>query len=467
MTNSTTPSLHTDRYELTMLDAALRDGIADRDAVFEVFGRSLPGNHRFGVIAGINRVIDAVMDFTFDPDQVAWLHSQGVVSDTAAEYLTAYAFSGNIIGYAEGDVYLAYSPVLRVEGTFAECVILETLVLSILNHDTAVASTAVRMVTAAKGKTLIEMGSRRTHEESAVHAARAAYIAGFTGTSNLEAGYRDDIPTLGTAAHASILAHRVEAEAFVGQIAAQGLGTTLLVDTYDIEAGIEKAVQTARQFGGDGPGAVRIDSGDLFEEAVKARAQLDSYGCKDTKIVVSGDLDEARIDALVQQGAPIDSFGVGTRLVTGANCPSPGFVYKLVAIEAEDGSMRPVAKKSASKATSGGTTYAYRVTEDFLSDVFGVSQITEAFVLGYLEDGTGVVEVHTKRPVGEDFDGDGYNLQMHFVCQGIDVRAEAFPLIAARNRCAVNLTELQANHLDLDGEVPVKAVRLAAEATLV
>jgi len=460
MTSSITPSLHTDRYELTMLDAALRDGTAGRQSVFEAFGRSLPGNHRFGVVAGIERVIDAVLDFTFDPDQIAWLHGKGIVGDATAEYLSTYAFSGNISGYAEGDLYFAHSPILRVEGTFAECVVLETLVLSILNHDTAVASTAARMVAAAKGRTLIEMGSRRTHEESAVHAARAACIAGFDGTSNLEAGYRYDIPTIGTAAHASILAHDDEREAFVAQIAAQGVGTTLLVDTYDIETGIETAVRAARQFGADGPGAIRIDSGDLLEGSIHARAQLDAYGCDATKIVVSGDLDEARIDALVRDEAPIDSFGVGTRLVTGANCPSPGFVYKLVAIENEDGTMRAVAKKSVSKATSGGTTYACRVTVDYLRDEFGIATAAESFVLGNLEDGTGVVEVHTKKPHG-DFDGEGYDVQVHFVCQGIDVRAEAFPLIAARQRCQTNLSELDDNHLTISEDGPVRAMRLA------
>jgi len=367
MKHSTTPALHTDRYELTMLDAALKDGAGERAAVFEVFGRSLPAGRAYGVVAGIDRAIEAIAEFTFTEEQIDWLLDVNVISPQTADYLRDFRFSGTVSGYRDGDIYTANSPLLRVEGTFAECVVLETLVLSILNHDSSVATAAARMVRAARGRTLIEMGSRRTHEESAVHAARAAFIAGFTATSNLEAGFRYGIPTVGTAAHASVLAHADEIEAFTAQIAAQGVGTTLLVDTYDIENGIETAVKAARQFGADGPGAIRIDSGDLLEESIKARAQLDAYGCDATKIVVSGDLDEYKIEALVAADAPIDTFGVGTRLVTGSNCPSPGFVYKLVAIQNDDGSMRPVAKKSASKATSGGRTYAYRVTSSYLT----------------------------------------------------------------------------------------------------
>ena len=362
MENSTTPALHTDRYELTMLNAALGDGTSRRRAVFEMFARFLPGRRSFGIVAGIERAIDAIQGFCFSPQQVSWLVDEGIVDKEHRDYLLGFHFSGEVLGYDEGELYLPNSPVLRVEGTFGEGVVLETVLLSILNHDTAVASTAAQMFRAAGGRRLIEMGSRRTHDEGAVHAARAAYIGGFDATSNLEAGYRYGVPTAGTAAHAWILSHDTEYDAFVAQIDALGVGTTLLVDTFDPTQGIVNAVNAAKSFGALGPGAVRIDSGDLQVQSLSGRHLLDSLGAIDTKIVATGDLDEERIAALIDGRAPIDIFGVGTRLVTGANCPSPGFVYKLVAIETKSGEVSPVAKRSTDKQDVGGVTYARRMT---------------------------------------------------------------------------------------------------------
>src|SRR5207244_4365597 len=187
------------------------------------------------------------------------LTGHGVIDEATGRWLADYRFAGDVSGYPEGELYFPGSPILTVSGTFAECVILETLILSVLNHDCAVAAGAARMVTAARGRPVIEMGSRRTHEDAAVAAARAAYLAGFAFTSNLEAGRRYGIPTAGTAAHAFTLLHDDERAAFEAQVAALGAGTTLLVDTYDITRGIELAVEVA----GPGLGAVRIDSGDL------------------------------------------------------------------------------------------------------------------------------------------------------------------------------------------------------------
>jgi nicotinate phosphoribosyltransferase len=348
MDDASNSALRTDRYEFTMLNAALLDGTAARKAVFEVFARFLPEGRSFGVVAGIERVVDAILSFRFTDDQVRWLVDEGVVDKQFRDTLQDFSFTGSVFGYGEGELYLANSPILRIEATFGEGVILETLVLSILNHDTAVASTAARMAIAAQGRRLIEMGSRRTHEESAVHAARAAYLYG--------------VPTAGTAAHAWVLAHDSEFDAFVAQIEAQGVGTTLLVDTFDTNEGIVAAVKAANHFGAAGPGAVRIDSGDLLVGSIAGRELLNSLGATDTRIVATGDLDEERIADLVGAGAPVDSFGVGTRLVTGANCPSPGFVYKLVAIESRDGTMNAVAKRSLEKQDSGGTTYVRRLS---------------------------------------------------------------------------------------------------------
>lgn len=343
------PALLTDHYELTMVSAALRDGTADRRCVFEVFSRRLPAGRRYGVVAGTGRLIDLIRDFRFDPDEIEFLRRTGVVDDGAARWLADYRFSGDVDGYAEGELFFPGSPILTVSGTFAECVVLETLVLSVLNHDCAVAAAAARMVTAARGRALIEMGSRRAHEEAAAAAARAAYLAGFRFTSNLAAGQRYGIPTAGTAAHAFTLLHDDEQAAFASQVATLGKDTTLLVDTYDISQGIRNAIAVA----GPELRAVRIDSGDLAVIAQQSRELLDSLGATETKIIVSGDLDEYAIASLAAE--PVDMYGAGTAVVTGSGAPTAGLVYKLVEVEG-----RPVVKRSEHKATIGGRKVAVR-----------------------------------------------------------------------------------------------------------
>lgn len=352
------PSLLTDHYELTMLASFVRDGSASRPAVFEAFSRRLPAGRRYGVVAGTGRFLDLVQEFRFDAAEVEWLVARGVVDEQAGDYLRDFRFTGDIDGLREGDVWFPGTPILTATGELGECLVLETLVLSVLNHDSAVASAAARMVHAAGGRPLIEMGSRRVHEHAAVAAARAAYIAGFDSTSNLAAGRVHDIPTVGTAAHAFTLAHDSEVAAFESQVSALGVGTTLLVDTYDIPTGIRNAVDVARAAGANGPGAIRLDSGDLAEESRKARALLDELGATDTRITVTSDLDEYVITALGD--APIDGFGVGTRVATGSGHPTSGMVYKLVAIDDGNGGMRPVAKKSSGKPSLGGRKTVWR-----------------------------------------------------------------------------------------------------------
>jgi nicotinate phosphoribosyltransferase len=340
-------ALLTDRYELTMVAAALADGTASRQCVFEVFARRLPDGRRYGVVGGTGRLVESIGRFRFGDQELAAL--DGVVDRATLDWLAGYRFAGDVDGYPEGELYFPGSPILTVTGTFADAVLLETLVLSILNHDSAIASAAARMVTAAAGRPIIEMGSRRTHEAAAVAAARAAYLAGFAATSNLEAERRHGIPTTGTAAHAFVLLHDDELTSFSAQVKALGPQTTLLVDTYDIRRGIELAVEAA----GPTLGAVRIDSGDLGELARQARDQLDRLGAKDTKIVLSGDLDEYAIAAL--RAEPVDSYGVGTSLVTGSGAPTAGMVYKLVEVDG-----RPVAKRSTAKESRGGAKSAMR-----------------------------------------------------------------------------------------------------------
>lgn len=340
-------ALLTDRYELTMVAAALADGTADRGCVFEVFARRLPDGRRYGVVAGTGRLLESVRRFRFGEEELATLAD--VVDRATLDWLAGYRFSGEIDGYPEGELFFPGSPILTVRGTFADAVLLETITLSILNHDSAVASAAARMVTAAAGRPMIEMGSRRTHEAAAVAAARATYLAGFAATSNLEAERRHGIPTAGTAAHSWVLLHDDELGAFASQVKALGPDTTLLVDTYDIRRGVELAVQAA----GPGLGAIRIDSGDLGELARQAREQLDALGATDTRIVLSGDLDEYAIASL--RAEPVDSYGVGTSVVTGSGAPTAGLVYKLVEVDG-----RPVAKRSAAKESRGGEKSAVR-----------------------------------------------------------------------------------------------------------
>ncbi|MER7361444.1 nicotinate phosphoribosyltransferase [Nonomuraea wenchangensis] len=358
MTMTMSTALLTDHYELTMLQAALRSGAAHRRAVFEVFARHLPGGRRYGVVAGTGRVLDELERFRFGDEELTFLREHRVVDEATLAFLADYRFAGNICGYQEGDLYFPASPILVVEGTFAEAVLLETLILSILNHDCAIASAASRMTNAAGERPLIEMGSRRTHEDAAVAAARAAYIAGFASTSNLMAGHRYGIPTAGTAAHAFTLLHDSERAAFEAQIASFGAATTLLVDTYDVA----EAVRTAVELAGPALGAVRIDSGDLAAAAQEVRRQLDALGATGTRILVTSDLDEYAIAALA--AAPVDGYGVGTSLVTGSGVPTAALVYKLVARETASGELEAVAKRSVGKPSRGGRKEAYRLLDD-------------------------------------------------------------------------------------------------------
>lgn len=308
-------------------------------------------------MAGNARILEALERFRYDRDDIDFLHRKQIVSDDCLDYLRDFKFSGSIRGYAEGECYFESSPLLQVEGSFAQCVALETLLLSILNHDCAIASAASRMTIAAHGRPCMDMGARRTHERAAVSAARAAFIGGFQGTSCLEAGKRYGIPTIGTAAHSFTLIHDSERQAFEAQIASLGTDTTLLVDTYQIERAVRRAVETARKAGGE-LGGIRLDSGDLVAQAFRVRAQLDEMGSPQTKITVTNDLDEYAIASL--GAAPVDSYGVGTKLVTGSGIPTAALVYKLVQRTDTDGTVHDVAKLSASKSTVGGRKFAGR-----------------------------------------------------------------------------------------------------------
>ncbi len=419
MTTAST-ALLTDHYELTMVQAALRAGSAHRRSVFELFPRRLPEGRRYGVVAGVGRVLDAFERFRFDDEVLEVLRKGHVVDEATLEWLASYRFSGDIWGYPDGEVYFPYSPLMVVESTFAEAVLLETLLLSILNHDSAIASAASRMTWCSCERPCIEMGSRRTHEEAAVAAARSAYIAGFSATSNLAARQRYGVPTTGTSAHAFTLLHDSERDAFTAQVESLGKGTSLLVDTYDVAEAVALAVDVA----GPELGAVRIDSGDLGMLAQQVRSQLDSLGATDTRIIVTSDLDEYAIAALA--AAPVDGYGVGTSLVTGSGHPTCGFVYKLVSREDAGGEMVSVAKKSKDKGSIGGRKYALRRRNP--------EGVAEAEVVGVGE-----------RPVD---DGDDRELLVPLVRDGEVVGRE--DLETARSR-----------HLRVREELPLKARMLS------
>ena len=339
-----------------MVRAALQGGTADRRSVFELFARRLPSGRRYGVVGGVGRALEAIADFRFTDAELSYLIQEKTIDDPTAQFLSSYRFSGSIWGYGEGDLYFPGSPLVIVEGSFAEAVLLETLLLSIYNYDSAVASAASRMTMMAEDRPCIEMGSRRANESAAVAAARAAYVAGFASSSNLEAGRRYGVPTTGTAAHSFTLLHDSEEDAFQAQILTLGEETTLLVDTYDIET----AVRTGVRLTEGRLGAVRIDSGDLIVTAKEVRALLDDLGATETRIIVTSDLDEWQLAAL--SGAPVNGYGVGTSLVTGSGHPTCSMVYKLVARASKDPSapLVPVAKYSKAKATVGGRKYAVR-----------------------------------------------------------------------------------------------------------
>jgi nicotinate phosphoribosyltransferase len=412
----------TDHYELTMVQAALRSGTAKRRSVFELFARRLPSGRRYGVVAGTGRALEAIESFRFSGQQLDYLRDHEVVNDETLSWLEAYRFTGDAWGYGEGDVYFPGSPLLVVDSSFAEAVVLETVLLSIYNHDSAVASAASRMALAAEGRPCIEMGSRRTHENAAVAAARAAYVAGFSATSNLQAGIEHGMPTTGTAAHAFTLLHDTERDAFVAQVESLGHGTTLLVDTYDIR----EAVRTGVEVAGPDLGAVRIDSGDLSQLAREVRAQLDELGATSTRIIVTSDLDEFAIAGLA--AAPVDGYGVGTSLVTGSGHPTCGFVYKLVARARSldhDAPVEAVAKKSSDKLSIGGRKFALR-----RRDAQGVAEV-ELIGIG-------------RTPHD---DGDDRDLMLPLMKAGEVVGKESLATARERHRMAVAELPLAAHKL--------------------
>lgn len=326
-------ALLTDLYELTMMQACFRSGM-DGTAAFEFFVRKLPPSRNFLVAAGLEPVLDYLRDLRFSGADLEWLSSTGLFSREFIASLRELRFTGDVWAVPEGTIIFPDQPLLRIVAPLRQAQLVESRVINLLHYSTLSASKAARCVLAARGKHLVDFGLRRAHgAEAGMLSARASYLAGFAATATTLAGRRYGIPVSGTMAHSFVQAHEHEAEAFLSMVESSPGGTTLLIDTYDTANGARQVVELARWLHKNGRGginAVRIDSGDLAAQARMVRELLDSGGCREVKIVVSGNLDEYQLQNLVESGAPIDSFGVGTRMNTSADAPYLDCAYKLV-----------------------------------------------------------------------------------------------------------------------------------------
>ncbi|RKN77164.1 nicotinate phosphoribosyltransferase [Paenibacillus ginsengarvi] len=360
-------TLHTDKYQINMMYSHWVNGSHNDKAVFDVYFRKLPFGNGFAVFAGLQRIADYIRSLSFGDAEIAYLREQEEnYREDFLEELRRFQFTANVHAVPEGTLVFPNEPIMRIEGRIFEVQLIETAVLNYMNYQTLIATKAARIKRVAGDDMLLEFGSRRAQEaDAAVWGARAAYIAGFDATSNMLAGMRFGIPTKGTHAHAWVQGHATEQEAFDHYAAALPDQVTLLVDTYDtLASGVPHAIRTAKKLEQQGKrmNAIRLDSGDLALLSKKAREMLDQAGLPYVKIVASNDLDETLIFNLKGQGARIDTWGVGTQLITGGSEPALGGVYKLVARQAGDG-YEPVIKISGNpeKITTPGLKELYRI----------------------------------------------------------------------------------------------------------
>ncbi len=349
----------TDLYQLTMAAGYVHTGLHERRACFEAFVRVLPSNRSYLIAAGLEQVVHYLTHLHFNDEQVAWLRSQPVFANVPADffdYMRQLRFTGDVWAMPEGTVFFANEPILRVTADLIQAQLIETYLLTCQTLQTLVASKAARIVSAARGRPVADFGARRAHGPMAgLLAARAALIGGCAATSNVEAARRLGATAVGTQAHSWVMSFDDEQEAFLRYAEIFGPHTVCLIDTYDTVAGTHKAIAVGRDLRG-----VRLDSGDLLSLSKQVRDVLDRAGLDDTKILASGDLNEFLIAKLLDAGAPIDLFGVGTEMVTSIDAPALSLVYKLVESADESGRMVPRAKRSADKATLAGAKQVYR-----------------------------------------------------------------------------------------------------------
>jgi nicotinate phosphoribosyltransferase len=362
--------LLTDLYELTMAAGYVQSGFEAR-ATFELYVRSLPEKRNYLVVAGLEQAVEFLENMRFSEEEIAYIRDLPVfrrVSSEFFDYLSHFRFTGDVCALPEGAIYFAGEPILRVTAPIVQAQLVETSLLSILHFQCVIASKAARITTAAAGRQVIEFGSRRAHGiEAGVLAARAAYIGGCEGTSNAYAGHHFNIPVYGTQAHSWIMAHADEAEAFSSFLDVFPQAT-LLVDTYNVRAAVEKIIALGRK-----PHAIRLDSGNVLADSEWLRNRLNQVGWNDVEIFVSGDLDEERIESLLNNGARIDGFGVGTALSTSSDAPALGVIYKLAELEV-GGRVHSAAKFSEDKHTYPGSKQVFRFSNSdgtFSHDIIG------------------------------------------------------------------------------------------------
>lgn len=416
-------ALATDLYQVTMMAGYHASG-QDQPRTFELFVRGLPEHRQYLVVAGLEQAIEYLTNLRFTPEEIAWLRTLPALADVPSSffdsYLPAFGFTGDVWAVEEGEVVFSHEPMVRVTAPAAEAQLVETALLSLVTFQTSVASKTSRVVTAAGGRVVIEFGTRRAHGlDAGVHAARAAYIAGCASTSNLEAGRRFGIPVTGTMAHSWVMGFPDEIDAFRQYMQIFGPHTTLLIDTYDTLVAARRIVATGLR-----PTAVRLDSGDLLALSHHVRKIFDEGGLAATRILVSGDLDEHRIDRLVRGGAPIDGFGVGTAISVVSDAPALGGVYKLVETM-ESGQARPTVKLSTGKRTFPGRKQVWRVSQ-------------------------GGIATHDVIGLEDERQQDGRALLVPVMRRGVPV-APATPIDQMRQRCTQRVAELPAAVRALDG----------------
>lgn len=360
-------ALHTDLYQINMAESYWADGIHEKKAVFELFFRNLPFGNGYAIFAGLERILDFLRDFKLSESDLAYLKDELHYQDDFLAYLKDLRFTGDVYSMVEGELVFANEPILRVEAPLVEAQLVESALLNIVNYQTLIATKASRIKQVAKDETVMEFGTRRAHEmDAAIWGARATFIGGVEATSNVRAGKRFGIPVSGTHAHSLVQAYKSEYEAF-HSYAKRHKDCVFLVDTYNtLKIGVPTAIQVARELGDKiNFIGIRLDSGDIAFLSKEARRMLDEAGFPDAKVVVSNDLDEYTILNLKAQGAKVDIWGIGTKLITGYDQPALGAVYKIVSIESENGEMEDTIKISstAEKVTTPGRKKVYRIID--------------------------------------------------------------------------------------------------------
>jgi len=353
-------SMFTDLYAFTMGAAYVQEGTSEQQVTCEMFVRRLPRNRRFMVASGLQGIATWLSDWRLDSGDIEFLRQlpalRGAMTPAVVDRFRRLRFTGDLWMMPEGTLFFPDQPVLRITAPIIEAQLFETYALSVFNHSASIASKAARVMFAAQGKPVVEFGMRRVNPDASLEASRVAFMMGLEATSNVAAALVHDLPATGTMAHAWVMVHETEDEAFRQFVKTFPKSATMLVDTYDTLEGVKRAIKIA----GPALGAIRLDSGDLAELAKGARAILDAAEMRHVKIIASGDLDEHKITVLQQKNAPVDIFAVGTELAASADAPTLGAVYKVV----QDAQGRPVAKFATSKGTLGGVHQVFRSLDE-------------------------------------------------------------------------------------------------------